>query len=111
MNDPVDPDCIPVDDEPDAHFDAALQAAFGPPSTVAAWNRGVLEALRQSTGVTSPILLRDEPDAPSLVVGPGEEVLVAGGPGRYQVLGEIARGGGWASPSRGTTPTSAATSR
>jgi len=93
MNDPVDPDRTPADDEPDAHFDAALQAAFGPPSTAAAWDRGVLEALRQSTGVTSRVLLRDEPDAPSPVVGPGEEALFAGGPGRYQVLGEIARGG------------------
>ena len=54
----------------------------------------MLEALRQSTGVTSRVLLRDEPDAPSPVVpGPGEEALAAGGPGRYQVLGEIARGG------------------
>src|SRR6516162_7259296 len=93
MKDPVDPNRSPEGDEPDACFDAALQAAFGPPSTAAAWNRGVLEALRQSTGVSSRVLLRDEPDAPSPVVGPGEEALAAGGPGRYQVLGEIARGG------------------
>ena len=93
MKDSIDPNRSPEGDEPDACFDAALQAAFGPPSTAAAWNRGVLEALRQSTGVTSRVLLRDEPDAPSAVVGPCKEALVAGGPGRYQVLGEIARGG------------------
>jgi serine/threonine-protein kinase len=94
MNDPVDPDRTPADHDPDDRFEAALRAAFGPPSTAAVWNRrGVLEALRQSTGVTSRVLLRDEPDAPSPVVGPGEEALAAGGPVRYQVLGEIARGG------------------
>ena len=65
MNDPVDPDRTPADDEPDAHFDAALQAAFGPPSTAAAWNRGVLEALCQSAGVTSRVLLRDESHSPA----------------------------------------------
>jgi serine/threonine-protein kinase len=94
MNDPVDPDRTPVDDAPDADFEAALRAAFGPPSTAAARDRcGVLEALRQSTGVTSRVLLRDEPDAPAPVVGPGEEALLAGDSVRYQVLGEIARGG------------------
>jgi serine/threonine-protein kinase len=38
-------------------------------------------------------LLCDEPDAPSPVVGPGEGALAVGGPVRYLVLGEIARGG------------------
>ena len=71
MNDPFDPDRMPADDETDAHFDAALRAAFGPPSTAAPPDRcGVLDALRQSSGVTSRISLRDEPDAPSAVVGP-----------------------------------------
>jgi serine/threonine-protein kinase len=94
MNDPVDPDGAPAADEPDAHFDAALRVAFGPPSTAAASNRrGVLEALRQSTGVTSKILLRDEADAPSAVVALGEEALASTGQVRFQVLGEIARGG------------------
>ena len=37
----------------------------------------MLEALRQSSGVTSRVLLRDEPDAPSPVVGPRQ-----GGPRR-----------------------------
>src|SRR5262249_2605993 len=78
----------------DAHLEGAMRAAFGPASTAAVWNRrGVLEALRQSTGVTSRVSLRDEPDAPSPVVAPGEQALAAVGPVRYQVLGEIARGG------------------
>jgi serine/threonine-protein kinase len=94
MNDRVDPDRESANDAPDARFEAALHAAFGPPSTAAAKDRrGVLEALGESTGVTSRVLLRDEPDAPAPVVGPGEAALLAGGPVRYQVLGEIARGG------------------
>src|SRR5258708_7709778 len=96
MNDPIDPDRLPENDELDDRDEAALRAAFGPPSTAAPWGRGaVLDALRESTGVTSRILLRDEPDAPSPLVGPrpGEEVLAPNGPGRYKVLGEIARGG------------------
>ncbi|QDV34412.1 serine/threonine-protein kinase [Tautonia plasticadhaerens] len=94
MNDPADADRMPVADGPDARFDAALRAAFGPPSTAAggAWG-GVLEAVRDSTGVTSRVLLRDEPDAALPVIGPGEEALDCVGQGRYQVLGEIARGG------------------
>ena len=55
----------------------------------------MLDVLRQSSGVASRVLLRDEPDAPSPVVAPGplEEALAAGGPGRYHLHGEIARGG------------------
>jgi hypothetical protein len=96
INDPADPDRMHATDESDERFEGALRAAFGPPSTAAPWDRcGVLGALKKSTGVTSLILLRDEPDAPSPVVGPrpGAELLASDGPGRYQVLGEIARGG------------------
>ena len=94
MNEPLNPDQMPAKDEPDAHFDAALRVAFGPPSTTGpADRRGVLEVLRQSSGVTSRVLLCDEPDAPSPVVGPREEAYPAVGPVRYQVVGEIARGG------------------
>jgi serine/threonine-protein kinase len=94
MNEPINPDQPPADDEPDAHFDAALRVAFGPPSiAVPANRRGALEILRQSSGVMSHVLLCDEPDAPSPVVGPGEEALATAVPGRYQILGEIARGG------------------
>jgi serine/threonine-protein kinase len=96
MSDSLDPDPMPGGDESDPAFDAALRAAFGPSST--ALHRdccGVLEVLRQSSGVTSRILLRDEPDAPSPVVDPRplEEAILAGGPGRYHLHGEIARGG------------------
>ena len=94
MNDPVHPDQMPEDNEADAPLDAALRAAFGPSSMAPAADRvGVLETIRLSSGVTSRVMLSDEPDAPSPVVGPGEEALAVGGQGRYQLLGEIARGG------------------
>jgi eukaryotic-like serine/threonine-protein kinase len=96
MNDPFNPYRTPAGDEPDARFDAALRVAFGPASTAAPADRcGVLEALRRSSGVASRVLLRDESDAPSPVVGPGpgEERFAGGRQGRYDVLGEIARGG------------------
>jgi serine/threonine protein kinase len=84
----------PANEEPDAQIEAGLRAAFGPLSTADVWSRhGVLEALKQSTGVTSRVLLRDEPDAPSPVVRPGEDAVVASGQVRYQIFGEIARGG------------------
>src|SRR5262249_10926567 len=93
MNVPDDPDRIPTDDA-DAPFDAALRAAFGPATTAAARDRrGVPAVVRPSTGVTSLVLLRDEPDAPSPVVGPGEGAIAVSGHVPYQVLGEIARGG------------------
>jgi Protein kinase domain len=96
MNDSLDPDPRPAGDESNPAFDAALRAAFGPISTAFHEDRrGVLDVLRQSSGVASRVLLRDEPDAPSPVVAPGplEEALAAGGPGRYHLHGEIARGG------------------
>src|SRR4051812_9766342 len=96
MSNTVDSDRIPAEDQSDAQVDAALRAAFGPMSTAVHGDQcGVLDALQRSSGVTSRILLRDEPDAPSPVVNPGplEEALAAGGPGRYHIHGEIARGG------------------
>ena len=58
MNDHIHPQQTPADDEPDAGIEAGLRAAFGPFSTAASWSRhGVLEALRQSTGVTPRVLL------------------------------------------------------
>jgi hypothetical protein len=95
MSDPVDPERTPADHEPDAPFDAALRVAFGPPSMPANGpRRGVLETLHDSAGITtSHVLLRDEPDAPLPVVGPGAVAVGQGGQGRYHVLGEIARGG------------------
>jgi hypothetical protein len=96
MSDPVDPYRSSADNEPDSHLDAAMRAAFGPASTVAPTDRrGVLEALRESSGVISPVLLCDEPDAASPLVGVGQgaDRFAGGGQGRYHVLGEIARGG------------------
>ena len=55
MNEPDDPD----------RLDAALLAAYGPPSTAVPHGRaGELDALFDSLGATSRVLLRDEPDAP-----------------------------------------------
>jgi len=85
----------PGDDSSDLRVDAALRAAFGPDSTIVGMNRcgGVLDAVRPVAGDSSRVLLRDETDAPAPVVGPGDAGLAGGVQGRYQVLGEIARGG------------------
>src|SRR4051794_30229467 len=84
MNDSVDPDPSQAAAERESSLSAALWVAFGPASTAAAWARhGVLEAIRDCTGVTSRVLLRDEPDAPSPMVGPGTDAPDPGGQGRY----------------------------
>jgi serine/threonine-protein kinase len=94
MTDISEPDQILNDDEKDASLDKALRAAYGPPSTVDMWARpGVLEVLRDSTGNDSRVCLRDEPDQSIPMVAPGTFALGIGGQGRYQVKGEIARGG------------------
>jgi serine/threonine-protein kinase len=81
-----------VDNEPS--FDKALRAAFGPQSNTGRWVRpGVLETLKDSTGVDSHVSLRDEPDAPIPIAASGALAFDIGGQGRYQVEGEIARGG------------------
>jgi predicted Ser/Thr protein kinase len=96
MSDPhADPE-LPADDP----LDAGLRAAFGPESTAVPWGAGcVLAALRESSGVAPQVLLRDAPDeTPSGVVRtPFPEEAVAATPGRgtgrYEVAGELARGG------------------
>jgi serine/threonine protein kinase len=81
-------------DENDPSLDKALRAAFGPPSTASKWVRaGVLEVLKDSTGIDSRVWLRDEPDEPLPMAASAEPALGMGGQGRYQVEGEIARGG------------------
>ena len=90
MNDSAESGRIPPGDGPDARFDAALRAAFGPGETDAPTGRaGVLEALRRASGVTSQVLLRDEPDAPSPVIDPGEGAETGGGRGRFDVDVEV----------------------
>jgi serine/threonine-protein kinase len=82
----------------DDRFDAALRAAFGPASTAYYPDRRTaLEALREATGVSSHVVLLDDPsDASPLVDATAltaADDYAAAGRGRYQVLGEIARGG------------------
>jgi eukaryotic-like serine/threonine-protein kinase len=86
----------PLDEDESGPLHAGLRAAFGPDSTEAVWrDGGVLAALHASSGVSSRILLRDEPGEPAGVVNPRspEAGAMARGAGRYQVAGEIARGG------------------
>jgi tRNA A-37 threonylcarbamoyl transferase component Bud32 len=82
-------------DESDARFDAALRAAFGPPSTAYFFGGGLLDELQQATGVTSQAVLLDEPSDAGPLVDPSlhNRDATAAVRGRYQVLGEIARGG------------------
>jgi WD40 repeat protein len=78
----VTTDRPPAPDNPDGSdtftFDPALAAAFGPDLTPG--------------GFTLPPLLRDDPSDPP-VVRPASAEVPRGGGERYQLLGEIARGG------------------
>jgi hypothetical protein len=97
VNDPLDPEQVsmPAEDSAGPVLNAALRAAFGPPSQALGRDGSVLVELRRSDGVTSRIMLRDEPDAPSPVVGlrQTDRAPAADGGGRYQLHGEIDRGG------------------
>jgi hypothetical protein len=89
------------DRAPDDPLDAGLRVAFGPQTTAAVWSGGsVVAALRESSGVDPAVLLRDEPDeGPAGVVNPWSSEGSAltgqppGGTSRYEVAGELARGG------------------
>jgi eukaryotic-like serine/threonine-protein kinase len=72
----------------DDSLDRGLAEAFGPES-----HRSVLDSLTASIGSVPRVLLRDtqETDAPPAWVNSAE--LPAEGPVRYQLFGEIARGG------------------
>ena len=86
---------------PDDSLEGGLRAAFGPGTTAAHPRAGsVLTDLRDSGGLVPNVLLRDEPDeGPTGLVHPRspESVAVASEPGRgggrYEVAGELARGG------------------
>ncbi len=69
-------------------LEGGMRAAFGKPSP--APPPGVLDSL----GAAVPrILLRDAPDDPTPLIRPRSEELNARQAGRYQIVGEIARGG------------------
>ncbi|HJZ59718.1 MAG TPA: serine/threonine-protein kinase, partial [Gemmataceae bacterium] len=63
----------------DPALDAGLAAAFGPDPTPGGWSR--------------PPLLRDEPSENAPLVQPSSPEMPRGADSRYQLLGEIARGG------------------
>jgi tetratricopeptide (TPR) repeat protein len=73
------PDANPSTDAFDPALDAGLAAAFGPDLTPGGWSH--------------PPLLRDDPSDHSPVVRPSSAEMSRGGSERYQLLGEIARGG------------------
>jgi hypothetical protein len=75
---------------------AGLRAAYGPDSTAYLGGRGgVLAALQASSGVGARVLLRDEPEEPAGLINPRSAEVPAEdrGTSRYQIAGEIARGG------------------
>jgi serine/threonine-protein kinase len=73
-------------------LEAGLRAAFGGGESA---RGGVMATLAETVGVHSQILLRDGPDDSGPVLQPGTREFLhgVGETGRYQVLGEIARGG------------------
>ncbi len=85
---PTEPEVI----DPDS-LDFGLGVAFGAKKPNAV--RGVAAAIARMTGAAPRVLLRDEHDAlsPVLRLLPPGSAERAGDDGRYQVLGEIARGG------------------
>src|SRR5581483_12030770 len=80
-----------ADEQPDlGGLDAGLAAAFGPMPAPG----GVLAALTDSYGPLRPVLLQDAAaEGSDVVVRAGPAELPPGAGGRYQLFGEIARGG------------------
>src|SRR5436190_18792143 len=93
MAQPHDPnltaDVTPAEDS----LDAGLAAAFGPPPSSA--GASVLQELRHTFGVLRPVLLRDADGDSAHVVRPHSEEMpsLRETGARYQLAGEIARGG------------------
>ncbi|MCG8409204.1 MAG: serine/threonine-protein kinase [Phycisphaerales bacterium] len=96
MNNNPDPDKSSSSEEKSAFLDAGLRAAFGPESqTQPHGSESVLVTLKETLGVRSQVLLRDASDGQGPVVNPhsAEMPELPATTGRYQIAGEIARGG------------------
>ncbi len=82
----------PISPDPDA-LDAGLKEAFE--AQAVEWVEGVLGAIESRAGFESRVLLRDvaEEPAPVLKLRPRDDVERAEDSKRYEIIGEIARGG------------------
>jgi serine/threonine-protein kinase len=88
-------DDLSTEDVGGGPLDAGLRAAFGLDAGASGWGGESVLALlerERGAGVGSHVLLRDGPESPSEVIRPATPGGGAG-LGRYQVAGEIARGG------------------
>ena len=93
MTEPIDPN--QTDDLPSApadSLDASLAAGFGRPSDAPG---SVLSGLRSTLGPLRPVLLREAEGESALVVKPKSDAMPSAEEAgdRYQLSGEIARGG------------------
>ncbi|MEA2629869.1 MAG: eukaryotic-like serine/threonine-protein kinase [Chloroflexota bacterium] len=89
-------DGVPAGDRGDDPLEVGMRAAFGPDSTAPdRAGESVLAAIERDFGISSHLRLRDGPDERAEPVGPGTAGPGSGrmGTGRYQIAGEIARGG------------------
>jgi len=79
----------------DGLLDDGLRAAFRRPETGTGRDASVVATLEETLGVRRRVLLRDVQDDHTVVAvsAPPGETEPAVGAGRYQVMGEIARGG------------------
>jgi eukaryotic-like serine/threonine-protein kinase len=95
---PVDPDpnaLTPVDDDGTDDFDRGLAAAFGETPAPATSAGGLLAAMAETIGTGPRVMLRDTDVEyePALARVTSPEMPSPEDAGRYQLLGEIARGG------------------
>jgi len=81
----------PGDELADGALDAGLRAAFAENSAFENRSPGVLKSLEETAGIHSRVLLRDDSDEQGPVVKPAAQIQSRDA--RYQIMGEIARGG------------------
>lgn len=95
MNNRSNAEESPQSEDAPESLDAGLRAAFGSETAARPFGESVLMTLEQTLGVRSQVLLRDASDGQGPVVNPhSSEISTAPtATGRYQVAGEIARGG------------------